>query len=97
MGCTNIEETVERVELRIMSCQIMSEITQLMRKSKIGKLRAKNINYPQSRLPPPYSKIIGAVASVFETEHEEKQAFLIVTEHSALKKRYGFKSRSTKF
>jgi hypothetical protein len=51
-------------------------------KSKIGRLRAKNIDYPQLRLPQQYSSTIGDVAGVFETAHEGKQALLIVTEHS---------------
>ena len=58
---------------------------QLIGKSKIGRLRAKNIDYPQLRLPPFYSRTIGDVVSVFETEYEEKQAFLIVTRHSVPK------------
>ncbi len=52
-------------------------------KSKIGRLRAKNIDYPQLRLPQQYSSTIGDVAGVFETVHEGKQASLIVTEHTA--------------
>ena len=55
---------------------------QLIGKSKIGKLRAKGITYPQLRLPKSYSQAIGDMASIFETRHEGKQAFLIVTEHS---------------
>ena len=51
-------------------------------KSKIGRLSAKGINYPQLRLPQSYSQTIGEIANIFETQHEGKQAFLIVTEHS---------------
>ena len=51
-------------------------------KSKIGRLNAKNLSYPQLRLPHQYFSTIGDVASVFETQHEGKQAFLIVTEHT---------------
>ena len=54
-------------------------------KSKIGRLSAKGITYPQLRLPHQYSSTIGNVAGVFETEHEGKQAFLIVTERAVLK------------
>jgi hypothetical protein len=54
----------------------------LIGKSKIGKLSAKGNHYPQLRLPPQYANTVGEVADVFETEHEGKQAFLIVTEHS---------------
>jgi len=56
-----------------------------IRKSKIGKLSAKGNNYPQLRLPRRYVNTVGEVADVFETEHEGKQAFLIVTEHSVPK------------
>ncbi|MGD0171897.1 MAG: hypothetical protein ABSB81_07215 [Halobacteriota archaeon] len=55
---------------------------QLIGKSKIGQLRAKGIAYPQLRLPKSYSQAIGEIARIFETRHEGKQAFLIVTEHS---------------
>jgi len=58
---------------------------QLIGKSKIGKLSAKGNDYPQLRLPPQYANTVGEVADVFETEHEGKQAFLIVTEHSVPK------------
>jgi hypothetical protein len=51
-------------------------------KSKIGRLSAKGITYPQLRLPKSYSEAIGEIARIFETRHEGKQAFLIVTEHS---------------
>jgi len=54
-------------------------------KSKIGRLSAKGITYPQLRLPHQYSSTIGNVAGVFETEHEGKQAFLVVTERALLK------------
>ncbi|HYC20777.1 MAG TPA: hypothetical protein VEF35_09250 [Candidatus Bathyarchaeia archaeon] len=54
-------------------------------KSKIGKLSAKGIEYPQLRLPKTHSRVIGDVADIFETEYEDKQAFVIVTEQSPLK------------
>jgi hypothetical protein len=53
--------------------------------SKIGKLRVKHINYPQLRLPQQYFDVIGDVASVFETDHDGKKAFLIVTEQNMSK------------
>jgi hypothetical protein len=49
-------------------------------KAKIGKLSAKGNYYPQLRLPQRYSNIVGETARVFETEHEGKRAFLMVTE-----------------
>ena len=48
--------------------------------SKIGMLSAKGFQYPQLRLPKRYSNTIGNIANIYETEHEGKQAFLIVTE-----------------
>lgn len=54
----------------------------LIGKSKIGKLSAKGIEYPQLRLPSNYSQALGKIARIFETRHDGKQAFLIVTEHS---------------
>ena len=54
-------------------------------KSKIGKLSAKGNDYPQLRLPLQYVNTVGEVADVFESEHEGKQAFLIVTEHAVPK------------
>jgi hypothetical protein len=60
-------------------------VMQYIGKSKIGKLSAKGNDYPQLRLPLQYANIVGEVADVFETEHEGKQAFLIVTEHSVPK------------
>jgi hypothetical protein len=54
----------------------------LIGRSKIGKLSAKGITYPQLRLPKSYSHAIGDIANIFETQFEGKQAFLIVTEHS---------------
>ncbi len=54
-------------------------------KSKIGKLSAKGNDYPQLRLPLQYANTVGEIADVFETEHEGKQAFLIVTEQSVPK------------
>jgi hypothetical protein len=53
--------------------------------SKIGPLSAKRgIRYPQLRLPLAHSDAIGDIASIFETEHEGKRAFLIVTEREVL-------------
>ncbi len=54
----------------------------LIGRSKIGKLSAKGINYPQLRLPKRYFDSVGKTASIYETEHEGRQAFLIVTEQS---------------
>jgi hypothetical protein len=51
---------------------------QLIKTSKIGKVYAKGINYPQLRLPRDYADIIGATAQIFETDYEGNQAFLIV-------------------
>ena len=55
-------------------------------KSKIGKLSAKGIKYPQFRLPQQYSDTIGKMANVFETNHDGKRAFLIVTEEAVSNK-----------
>ncbi|MGZ4885732.1 MAG: hypothetical protein ACXVIS_09930 [Halobacteriota archaeon] len=54
--------------------------------SKIGKLSARGITYPQLRLPPDYSDIIGRIAAVIETEHNGKRAFLIVPSDSTVLK-----------
>jgi hypothetical protein len=54
-------------------------------RSNIGKLSAKGNDYPQLRLPQQYVYPVGGVADVFETEHEGKQALIIVTEHSVPK------------
>ena len=62
-------------------------------KSKIGKLSAKGNDYPQLRLPQQYSDTIGEIASIFETEHEGKQAFLVVTERSVLSDNTVLKSK----
>jgi hypothetical protein len=70
---------------------------QYIGKSKIGKLSAKGIAYPQLRLPQKYSDTIGKIANLFETEHEGKRAFLIVTEQSVSKKRHGFKTEPRSF
>ncbi|MGZ4906632.1 MAG: hypothetical protein ACXV5T_07865 [Halobacteriota archaeon] len=59
---------------------------QLIGKSKIGKLSAKGIAYPQLRLPPEYSDVIGQVADVIETTHDGKRAFLIVPSDSTVLK-----------
>jgi hypothetical protein len=58
---------------------------QLVSKAKIGRLSAKGIDYPQLRLPSKYSQIVGTTADIFATEHEGKQAFLVVPEHSMSK------------
>jgi len=42
--------------------------------SKIGKLSAKGITYPQLRLPPEHSDVIGQVADIIATEHNSKRA-----------------------
>lgn len=39
--------------------------------SKIGKLLAKGIIYPQLRLPSEYFGLVGQVADVIETEHND--------------------------
>jgi hypothetical protein len=57
-------------------------VVQRVGNSKIGRLRTKNIDYPQLRLPHQYSSTIGDVAGVFETVHEGKQAFFIATERA---------------
>jgi len=54
--------------------------------SKIGKLSAKGITYPQLRLPPEYSDVIGQVADIVETEHKGKRAFLVVPNNSTVLK-----------
>jgi hypothetical protein len=51
-------------------------------KSKIGKLSAKGIEYPQLRLPKNYSQTIGNVAKILEMQYDGRRAFLIVTEQS---------------
>ena len=51
-------------------------------KSKIGRLSAKGITYPQLRLPQQCSDTIGKIADVFVTEYKGKQAFLVVPELS---------------
>jgi len=54
-------------------------------KSKIGRLSAKKGKiYAQIRLPPQLADIIGDIADVFETEHDDKRAFLLVTKQSVL-------------
>jgi hypothetical protein len=58
---------------------------QLISKAKIGRLSAKGIVYPQLRLPREYSSIVGETADIFATEHEGKQAFLVVPEYSISK------------
>jgi hypothetical protein len=51
-------------------------------KSKIGRLSAKGITYPQLRLPQQCSYIMGRIVDVFATEYKGKQAFLVVPELS---------------
>ncbi len=49
-------------------------------KSKIGRLSAKKGKiYAQIRLPPQLADTIGDIATIFETEHNGKRAFLLVT------------------
>ena len=49
-------------------------------KSKIGRLSAKKGKiYAQVRLPPQLADTIGDIATIFETEHNGKRAFLLVT------------------
>jgi hypothetical protein len=56
-------------------------------KSKIGRLSAKKGKiYAQIRLPPQLADIIGDIADVFETEHDDKRAFLLVTKQSVLER-----------
>ncbi|MGZ4865189.1 MAG: hypothetical protein ACXV5H_11430 [Halobacteriota archaeon] len=52
--------------------------------SKIGKLSAKGIIYPQLRLPSEYSDVIGKIADIIETEHGGKRAFLVVPNNSTV-------------
>ena len=48
-------------------------------KSKIGPLYSKGrIIYPQIRLPQRYKDIIGETANIFEIEHDDNKAFLII-------------------
>jgi len=55
-------------------------------KSKIGRLSAKKGKvYAQIRLPPQLADTIGDVADIFETEHNGKRAFLLVTRRSVPK------------
>ncbi len=49
-------------------------------KAKIGKLISKGTAYPQLCLPRKHSDVIGDTADVYETAHDGKQAFLVVTE-----------------
>jgi len=52
-------------------------------KSKIGRLSAKKSKiYAQIRLPPQFANTIGDIANIFETEHNGKRAFLLVTKRS---------------
>ncbi len=54
-------------------------------KSKIGKLSArKDKVYAQIRLPSQLADMIGERADIFETEHNGKRAFLLVTDQGVL-------------
>ncbi len=59
--------------------------------AKIGRLVANGITYPQLRLPKQKTDTIGDKACIYETSHEGKQAFLIVTERDASEERTLFK------
>ncbi len=49
-------------------------------KSKISPLYSKGrIIYPQIRLPQRYNDVIGETAHIFETKHDGKRAFFILT------------------
>ena len=53
--------------------------------SKIGRLSAKKDKiYAQIRLPPQLTDTIGEIAKIFETKHNGKRAFLLVTNQSVL-------------
>jgi hypothetical protein len=48
-------------------------------KSKISKIHPKpNNSYPLLRLPQAFNDFIGETTHIFETDHEGKQAFLVV-------------------
>jgi hypothetical protein len=54
-------------------------------KSKIGRLSAKmGKTYAQIRLPPQCADTIGEIADIFETKHNGKRAFLVVTPNTVL-------------
>jgi len=53
--------------------------------SKIGRLSAKKDKiYAQIRLHPQLTDTIGEIADIFETKHNGKRAFLLVTNQSVL-------------
>ena len=54
-----------------MSFEISGEIMQLIGKSKIGKLSAKGIDYPQLRLPKLHFDAVGKTACIYETDTKE--------------------------
>ena len=48
-------------------------------KSKISKIHPKpNIRYPLLRLPQAFNNFVGVTTHIFETDHEGKQAFIVV-------------------
>ncbi len=48
-------------------------------KSKISKIHPKpNISYPLLRLPQEFNEFIGKTIHIYETDHDGKQAFLVV-------------------
>ncbi len=48
-------------------------------KSKISNIHPKpNVSYPLLRLPQAFNEFIGETTHIFETDHDGKQAFLIV-------------------
>jgi hypothetical protein len=60
--------------------KILGELMRFVGKSKIGRLSAyEGKVYPQIRLPSHLADVIGETAGIFETEHEGKRAFLLVT------------------
>ena len=66
-------------------CLKGSETIQYIGTSKIGRLSAKKDKiYAQIRLPPQLVGTIGQVADIFETKHNGKRAFLLVTNQSML-------------
>ncbi len=55
------------------------EFSRYVGKSKISKLSSKQGHlYPLIRLPTECAESIGKAASIYETSHESKQAFLVV-------------------
>ena len=65
--------------------QYVDENMQYVGTSKIGRLSAKKDKiYAQIRLPPQLTDTIGEVADIFETKHNGRRAFLLVTNQSML-------------